>query len=251
MPQATLPAIWSNRVQEAWKLPERVTVSAWADIKRRLDPMTSAEPGQWRTDRTPYLRGIMDAFTNPLIEKITLEMSTQIGKTEAMLNMLGYAIDQDPGPTLFVYPREPDAKTASVTRIKPMIELSPDLNSHRTQDSDDLTKLQMRLDRMYVYFAGANSPAALSQKPVRYLFLDETDKYPKFSGEEADPIKLATERTRTFWNRKIINCSTPTTSSGYIHREYERSDQRRYYVPCPYCGGYQVLVKDQIKVPPT
>ncbi|MHB8155067.1 MAG: phage terminase large subunit family protein, partial [Candidatus Omnitrophota bacterium] len=138
----------------------------------------------WRTDRTPYLRGIMDAFISPLIEKITIKASTQVGKTEAMYNMLAYAIDQDPGPALLVMPREPDAKTVSRRRIRPMIEISQALRSHITSDQDDVTKMEIALDRMILYFAGANSPAALSQKPVRYLFMDETDKYPHFSGEE-------------------------------------------------------------------
>jgi phage terminase large subunit GpA-like protein len=79
--------------------------------------------------------------------------------------------------------------------------------------------------------------------------MDEIDKYPKFSGREADPVKLATERTRTFWNRKIVKCSTPTTREGYIFREYERSDQRQYYIPCPHCGKYQILVWKQVSWP--
>jgi len=246
-----LPKIWSDQVRRAWQLPKELKVSEWADHNRILDPLTCAEPGMWRTDRTPYLRGIMDAFINPLIEKITIKASTQVGKTEAMYNMLAYAIDQDPGPSLLVMPREPDAKTVSRRRIRPMIEISQALRSHITSDQDDVTKMEIALDRMILYFAGANSPAALSQKPVRYLFMDETDKYPHFSGEEADPVKLATERTRTFWNHKIVSCSTPTTKDGYIHREYERSDRRCYYVPCPHCGGYQVLDFEQIKVPET
>jgi len=248
--QATLK-LWTPSVRDSWKLPDELTVSEWADRNRKLDPMISAEPGQWRTDRAPYLRGIMDAFVNPLVEKITIMASTQVGKTESMYNMLAYAIDQDAGPALIVMPREPDAKTVSKRRIRPMIELSPTLSRHVTADHDDITKLEISLKRMIIYFAGANSPAALSQKPVRYLFLDETDKFPRFSGEEADPIKLATERTRTFWNRKIVACSTPTTKDGYIHREFEKSDQRYYYVPCPHCGGFQILNKNQIKVPET
>jgi phage terminase large subunit GpA-like protein len=228
-----------------------MTVSQWADQYRVLSPMTSAEPGQWHTDRTPYLRGIMDAFFDPLVGTITIMASTQVGKTESVYNMLGYAIDQDPGPTLIVMPREPDAKAVSKDRIRPMIELAPALADHITSDRDDVTKLEITLDRMIIYLCGSNSPAALSQKPVKYLFLDETDKYPRFSGEEADPIKLATERTRTFWNRKIVSCSTPTTKSGYIYREYNKSDKRSFFVPCPHCGGYQFLDFQQIKIPET
>jgi len=248
--QAETLTIWTPRVRSAWQLPNELTVSQWADQYRKLDPMISAEPGQWRSDRTPYLRGIMDAFNDPLVEKITIMSCTQVGKTESWLNMLGYAIDQDPAPVLIVMPREPDAKYISKSRVLPMIRISPELSQHLTKDSDDLTRLEIKLDRMFIYFAGANSPAALSGKPVRYVLRDEVDKYPKFSGEEADPIKLSNERTHTFWNRKSIDCSTPTTKNGYIYREYERSDKRSYYVPCPHCGGYQVLeFRHHVKFP--
>lgn len=241
--------IWNEAERKAWELPEDIKVSEWADKNRVLDSLTSAEPGQWRTDRTPYLRGIMDAFNDPFIEDITIMASTQIGKTEGMYNMIGYIVDQDPGPTLLVMPREEDAKSVSYKRIKPMLQLSDALFSHFTPVEDDISKKEFLLDRMILYFTGSNSPAGLSQRPIKYLFLDETDKYPHFSGKEADPIKLATERTRTFWNRKIVKCSTPTTKEGYIHNEYEKSDKCKYYVPCPFCGEYQILVWPQIKWP--
>ncbi len=241
--------IWNDTEREAWRLPKKITVSEWADEFRILTPLTSAEPGLWRTARTPYLRGIMDAFNDPLVEEITVMASTQIGKTEAIYNMLAFAIDQDPGPALIVMPRVPDAKSVSQNRVKPLLMASAPLKTHLPILEDDITKLEYHLDHMIVYFAGSNSPADLAHRPVRYLFLDEVDKFPKFSGREADPIKLATERTRTFWNRKIIKVSTPTTRQGYIFREYEKSDRRRYFVPCPYCHQYQILVFAQIKWP--
>jgi len=234
---------------EEWVLPNKMTVSEWADTFRRLDVKTSAEPGQWSTTRTPYLKGIMDAFTDPFVDEITVMAASQVGKTEAMYNMLGYVIDQDPGPTLMVSPRADDAKSVSYNRIRPMIEVSPVLSKYLPENLDDITKLEYHFDRMILYFAGSNSPADLASRPIRYLFLDEVDKYPKFSGREADPIKLASERQKTFWNKKTIKVSTPTTREGYIFREYEKSDQRRFYVPCPHCGKLQVLLFGQIKWP--
>ena len=243
-------SIWNQAERAAWRLPAKITVSQWADKYRILDSKTCAEPGQWRTIRTPYLREIMDSFTNPHVEEITIMASTQIGKTESIYNMIGYIIDEDPGPVMLVMPREPDAKNVSYNRVRPMIELSPTLRSHMPANQDDMAKLEYNLDRMILYFEGSNSPAALSQKPIRYLLFDEVDKYPKFSGREADPIKLATERTRTFkWNKKIVKSSTPTTKQGYIYREYEKSSRERYFVPCPYCGVYQILIFGQIKWP--
>jgi len=242
-------ALWSEPGRAAWKLPAKLTVSEWAEKHRILDARATAEPGGWRNSRTPYLRGIMDAFVDPTVEEITLMAASQLGKTEACLNCLGYAIDQDPGPALFVMPREDDAKYFSQNRAKPMLEGCEVLRRHLSRKQDDLQQMEMRLDRMTIYFAGSNSPAGLASRPIRYLFLDETDKYPPFAGREADPIKLAAERTRTFWNRKIVKVSTPTTRHGYIFREYERSDRRQFYVPCPGCGHYQILVFPQVRWP--
>src|SRR3989338_11443004 len=154
--------IWTPQEKQEWKPPEKITVSRWADSFRYLNPVTSAEPGRWKTQRTPYLGGVMDAFTDPFVEEITVMAASQVGKTEAMFNMLGFIIDQDPGPTLMVLPRADDAKSVSYNRIKPMIEGSPILERYIPENSDDITKLEYHFDRMILYFAGSNSPADLA-----------------------------------------------------------------------------------------
>ena len=90
--------------------------------------------------------------------------------------------------------------------------------------------------------AGANSPASLASRPIRILLCDEVDRYPASAGTEGDPVSLGRKRTATFWNRKIILTSTPTVKGvSRIEEEYELSDKRRYYVPCPECGERQHL----------
>lgn len=242
-------SVWTPEEQAAWKLPENITVSEWADRERVVSPLVSPEPGPWKTSRVPYMRAIMDAFSDPLVEEITIMAASQVAKTESFFNMVGYAIDQDPGPALIVFPSEDLAASTSANRIKPMIEQSPSLARHLKSEGDEFTKLEYRLKNMIVYFAGANSPASLSSRAIRYLFLDEVDKFPRFSGKEADPIKLAGERTKNFWNRKIIKVSTPTTADGFIYREYNRSTREVYQIPCPHCGAYQELKFAQIKWP--
>ncbi len=246
-----IPSLWTDEVRRAWEIPQGLTVSEWADRNRFLDPKIQAFPGLWHTDLTPYLREPMNAFNDPAVEEITLMFCTQIGKTEDLLNCLAYAIDQDPGPALWVHAREEDAKTFSTDRLQRMLFISPALRAHLTKRQDDISKLFIELDRMSIHLAGSSSPAALASKPIRYLFLDETDKYPPFSGKEADPIKLARERTKTYkLSRKIVKASSPTTSEGYINKEFEASDRCRYYVPCPHCGEYQTLVfRTQLKWP--
>lgn len=236
-------------VREVFRPPEFLSVSEWADRHRRLTERDSSEPGLWHTSRTPYLREIMDAFVDPEVVWITVKACTQVGKTVSALNMVGYAIDQDPGPVLFVEPTEDMARRVSKTRLMPMIDSSPRIRRHRTGVRADETRLQYDFDRMTLYLAWANSPTALAATPCRYVILDETDKYPAFTGKESSPKHLAEERTKTYWNKKIVQVSTPTTQEGYIHQEFQKSDGREYWVPCPKCGAYQVLVFPQLKWP--
>src|SRR5688572_20675219 len=79
-----------------------LTVSEWADLHRVLSSETSAEPGQWHTSRVPYLKEPMDAFCDPMIEQLVVRSSTQVGKTELIINCLGFVIDHDPAPCMVV-----------------------------------------------------------------------------------------------------------------------------------------------------
>jgi len=89
---------------------------------------------------------------------------------------------------------------------------------------------------------GANSAVGLRSMPARYLFLDEVDGYPGDVEGEGDPILLAERRSATFQRRKILLVSTPKSKSlSRIQREFEASDQRRYFVPCRQCGEHQTL----------
>lgn len=234
-------APWIVEAAAILRPPEKLTVSEWADKSRILDSKNS-EPGQWNTDRTPYLRGIMDAMNDYRVEEIVFVKPTQVGGTESLNNMLGYIIAQDPDPALIVYPTLELAEYTSKNRITPMIQLSPaTAYKHRPEESK---LLEIQLDGMYVVLSGANSPASLASRPIRYLFMDEVDKFPKNAGKEADPRALARERTRTFtFNRKIVQTSTPTVRSGPIWSAHEGcSVKLQYFVPCPHCGHYQIFV---------
>ena len=238
---------WFPEELEAFKPPERYTVSEWADNFRVLTSV-SAEPGRWRTNRTPYLKEPMDRFTDPLIEKIVLCFGAQLGKTETELNMIGYALDQTSSPTMMVYPTDTIAKFASDKRVQPMIK-SVKLISDKFDENSKLLELDFN-NGNYMVLVGANSPSSLSSRSIKYLFFDEIDKYPAFAGKEADPIKLATERTKTFVDKKIVMVSTPTVESGNIWQAFMSANERRqYYVPCPHCGVSQTLKFKQIKWP--
>lgn len=236
-------APYAGYIMQALKVlkpPENMTVSEWADKYRVLSPKDSAAPGPWHTSRTPYLKEPMDSFNNPHVQDITFVAGTQLGKTVMEQNMIAYAIDQEPGPMLIVYPTDKLAEFTSANRLQPMIYLSEPLRSKFNAERSQ--KLELQFTDMYIALVGANTPSGLSSRPVQYVFFDEIDKFPKWTGNEAGPLELAEERTKTFYNKKIVKVSSPTLKSGNIWQGWEQAEaQYQYMVPCPVCGEMQSL----------
>ena len=226
--------------------PARQTVSEWADANRVLVSESSAEPGAWRTDRAPYQREIMDAFTQPGVWQIVIMASAQVGKSEIELNMLGCAIDNDPGPMLYIQPTDKVAEDYSKRRIAPMINACPTLRQKvfKARSRDAMNTITMKtFPGGSLAIIGANSPADLSSKPVRYIFMDETDRFPASAGTEGDPQELAERRTETFrHNRKIVKTSTPTIKgASKIETDYMNGTQEEWHTECPHCHTYSYI----------
>lgn len=231
---------------------ERITVSTWADNYRFLSNVSSAEPGRYRTSRTPYLRDIMDCLSvHDPHKKIIFVKAAQIGGTEAGTNFLGYCMHIAPAPTMFVQPTDEMVKRLSKGRIDPLIEMCPELQQRvapsKSRDSNN-TITQKSFSGGVLMLAGANSAAGLRSVPIRNLVLDEVDAYPQDLDGEGSPIDLAMARTRTFPNHKIFMLSTPTIEGlSAITREFAETDQNYYHVPCPKCGSMQPLVFANLK----
>ena len=228
-----------------------MNISEWADKYRILSQKASAEPGKWRTSRTPYLKEIMDCLSPYSgIEKVVFMKGAQIGGTEVGNNFLGYIVHLSPGPVMLVMPTVDGAKRTSKTRIDPMFEAIPELkgviSDRRSKDASNTT-LMKEFQGGVLVLTGANSAIGLRSMPVRYIFLDEIDAYKGDVEGEGDPVNLAIKRTSTFNRRKIFMVSTPTIQGvSRIEYEYEQSDQRHYMVPCPYCNKRQSLKWKQI-----
>jgi len=227
-------------------------VSEWADKFRRLSSEASAEFGQWRTSRTPYLKEILDNLspTSPY-QEIVVQKAVQLGFTESGLNAAGCYIDIAPCPILYVMPTIEMAKGLSKSRIDTMIEASPTLSTKippaRQRDGGN-TVLTKEFPGGVLVLAGANSGSSLRSRPIRLLVLDEIDAYPLSVDDEGSPISLAEKRTVTFSNRKIYKLSTPINEgSSAIARAIEETDKRKYFVPCPFCGVLQTLEFKNLK----
>lgn len=181
--------------------------------------------------------------------------SAQVGKTEIINNVVGYHIDQDPAPILIVHPTLEMGQAWSKDRLSPMLRDSPALKGRvadsKARDSGN-TILHKIFQGGHLTVSGANSPASLASRPIRIVLLDEIDRYPPSAGAEGDPVNLATKRSTTFWNRKRIMTSTPTIKgASRIEAAWEESDKRRYFVPCPDCGEWQILKWSQVQWPET
>ncbi len=232
-----------RKIAKVLSPPPELTVSEWADKYRKLSPESSAEPGQWNTDRAPYQREIMDAVIDAICETIVIMSSAQVGKTELILNIIGYYIAYDPSPILCLQPTLEMAQAFSKDRLAKMIRDTPALRGKvkdaRARDSEN-TILHKSFPGGHITMVGANSAAGLASRPIRIVLMDEIDRFPPSAGSEGNPVKLAEKRTTTFWNRKKIKVSTPTIKGwSQIEKEYLSSSKEEWCVPCPCCGKYQ------------
>ncbi|MBG9548397.1 phage terminase large subunit family protein [Cytobacillus firmus] len=243
-------ALFKSMTADILAPPPDLTVSEWADAFRKLSSEGSAEPGQWRTDRAPYQRGIMDSINDPDCEKVVIMSSAQVGKTEFLLNMAGYHIDYDPAPILLLQPTENLAKSFSKQRLAPMIRDTASIRSKvadvKTRNGGNTT-LEKSFPGGYIALVGANAPSGLAGRSIRILLADEVDRFPVSAGSEGDPLSLAEKRTNNFYNRKKVFVSTPTTKgTSRIEAEFEGSTKEYYHLPCPSCDEPQPLSWKQI-----
>lgn len=233
-----------------------LTVSEWADQRRMLSPKASSEHGQWRTSRTPYLRKAMDDLSaTSTTQEVVLVFGAQMGKSEMLNNWMGYVMDIQPGPALFVQPTIDLAKRYSRMRIAPMIEATPSLQEKvapaRERDSGN-TMLMKEFTGGFLILGGANAASGLASMPIRFLGGDEIDRWPADVDEEGNPLAIVTARTRTFGVRKKMAwTSTPTIAGrSQVWAKWEESNQQRLLLPCPHCNHRQLIEWDRIRYDP-
>lgn len=223
----------------------RQTVSEWADSYRMLSNEASAEPGRWRTDRAPYQKEIMDAFTDPAIRVVVAKTASQIGKSDIMNNVIGRFAHLAPAPMMMLQPTIDMSQDFSKTRIAPMIRdtkvLRDIFKEVKSRDTSN-TILSKQFPGGRLIMAGANSPAGLASRPIKILLADEVDRFPKSAGTEGDPIGLAEKRMTTFWDSVMGLFSTPTNvGDSRIEDEYVTGTQEEWQHQCPNCKEWHLV----------
>lgn len=244
-----LPALRRSHL----KPPPRLTLVEWADQYRHLSAEASSLAGRWVTERVEVARGPMLAASDPEVREITVMCCTQLMKTELLLNLIGFFVHQDPAPILLMQPTVHIAEAFSKDRVDPMFRDSPalkdKLGGKKSRDGGN-TILHKQFAGGHLTMVGANAPGELAMRPVRIVLCDEVDKYPVSAGDEGDPIKLAAERSATFWNYLIVKVCSPTIEGkSRIAMEYDLSDKRVFEVPCPYCDERQEMRWERVYWP--
>lgn len=231
--------------KQALKPIPKLSVSEWADNYRIISAEGASEPGRWRTDRAPYQREIMDAFTQYGIWKVVVKSCSQIGKSDIMNNVIGRFAHLAPAPIMMIQPTIDMAQDFSKGRIAPMIRDTKVLNRvfgyAKSRESSN-TILLKSFPGGRLIMSGANSPASLASRPVKVLLCDEVDRFPMSAGSEGDPIGLASKRMTTFWDRVMGEFSTPTNAGeSRIDDEYMEGTQEEWQHKCPNCGEFHLI----------
>ncbi|MDP3720787.1 MAG: phage terminase large subunit family protein [Acidobacteriota bacterium] len=244
-PTDELVGSWSEAAQP----PPELTVSQWADLRRRLPETSAARGGRWNTDTVPYLRGIMNAVHEPGTRVIALKKCHQSGGSEGISNIIGYHMEHDPCAMLVVQPTAQVAEAWSKERLGDMIRTTPELRKvvrekrpPRGSNESESTLALKIFPGGYLALGGANTENTFARWSVRIALGDDVDRFPAVVGDEGDPADLLINRTTTFHDALAIFVSTPTLVGGRIDVMYGRSDQRRFHITCPGCGRLDWIV---------
>lgn len=244
---------WCNAFWRHFDIKTPEPLSDWADKHRVISAAGGAEPGRWRTSRTPYLRKIMDAATDISTRQIVFCSGVQLGKTELLLNAICYYMLHDPCPVMLVEPSDDLVRDIGCDRIDTMIYATPELQplfgvDARGKKSTKTGRLKLDMKRFpggYLKLASANAPSDLVSRSIRVVLCDEIDKYPTNDGSVVDKAK---GRTSNFSNSKLILTSSPGTIQGSeIWRRLNDTAQYEYRIPCPCCGEYIAWTWDMVK----
>lgn len=236
-----------SRALQALRPPLDLPTAEWIEKTIHLPQTASALPGRMRL--WAYQRGICDALDDPAIERITVLKSARIGYTALLSGIIASCVANSPAPILAVQPTADDARDYAVD-LEQLFEASPALRGLLSDEADETgrsTMLNRRFPGGSLKFLAAKSPRNLRRHTAKILILDEIDGFEV--SQEGDPIELATMRTLTFRDRKIIAGSTPVFDYGPATRLYDQSDKRIFEVPCPECGDFAEIKWADIRWP--
>jgi phage terminase large subunit GpA-like protein len=227
--------------------PSNILPSEWIQNNIRLPTGPSA--GQPVT-LFSFQKEMLDIINDPYITEIVYQTSSQIAKTTVLNSCLYYWLANDPSSIGIAQSNERELKAWKSTMIDPVLNSTPQIaqimpikNDKDSVNNYEQTRL---LTGDTIFYMSLNSPAQLRGKTLKRVILDEVAAVKPSA--EGSPITLARQRLQTFGtDSKLLISSTPVFRGDLIDQDYQLSDQRKYFVPCPHCSEMQTLDWHNVK----
>lgn len=235
-----------NDLSKILKPVPQIGITEFCEKNLILPREVTNEHGYYSCKKTPYLREIMDRMhPNDPCNKVVFWSGTQLGKTQGLFNIIGYYMYNDPCGILFGFSNDGEKKKMVSSRLDPIFNANKWISDLIVSSNGGKTgnTLHMKIFKGgFLTIASAQSPASFRSMPTRVVLLDEIDAYPDNASGEGDIVSLAMKRTSTFGDMyKMYLSSTTTDKRSKIMAEYENTNKKKYYVPCPHCGKMQLL----------
>ena len=248
MAMATSAQVVFGAFSAAIRPPDAISIERWAEDNVIMGPLT-AEPGPWRADRTPYVRDILRCMGPDHPCRVDSWVAgTQLGKTTAELLIASYYLAQVPSSVMITLPTKALAEEWSTKRLNEIFDSSPSLRGalvdvhDRRSDGVNTKFSKLVPGGGAAKIAWSSSATMLRSTPVKIVLNDEVEKFEGDVDDEGSALRLIEKRQTNFYGSKTLNASSPGMyGQSQIWPEFEKGDQRFYFVPCPSCRHAQVL----------
>jgi hypothetical protein len=173
---------------------------------------------------------------------VVIQKAAQVGISELLVSiMLHDAITgrADRGNVIAFMPTQNMMDDFAQGRIDRAIQDSPYLRSQlqpeppRRKGADN--KRLKLIGRGALYLRGSDSRRQIAGVDADLVVLDEYDEM------DVGVLDLARKRLASSLRGQLIVSSTPRLPESGVNELFLRSDQRRYFIPCPRCGLEQTL----------
>lgn len=220
-------------LKDAWTPADRREPWRWCEEHIKSIPY-SPMPGPFRSDNSPWIREVMEAIVDPKIRLVSIIAAVQSSKTTSPELTLCYIIANLPGPCLWLDQTDEDAKDESESRLQKLFESCEPVKKLFPKNKNKKRNCTIHFSNgMTLWLLGAYNKTNLQRRSIRWLFGDETWRWPVGHMAEAEA------RTTAFgWLGKCVFMSQGGEENDDTHRKFETTDMREWHYKCPKCGKY-------------
>ena len=223
----------SSILRDAWTPADRREPWRWCEDHIKSIPY-SPLPGPFRSENSPWIREVMEAIVDPKIRLVSIIAAVQSSKTTSPELTLCYIIANLPGPCLWLDQTDEDAKDESESRLQKLFESCEPVKKLFPKNKNKQRNCTIHFSNgMTLCLLGAYNKTNLQRRSIRWLFGDETWRWPVGHMAEAEA------RTTAFgWLGKCVFMSQGGEENDDTHRKFETTDMREWHYKCPKCGKY-------------